>query len=148
MIGDRSNDYSNMDPMINQTSTDWASPRDPYSVTENGSRMGQDNLYLNNYDPMAKDDPDQAAYNYQLQQQEQQQLLVQQQQQEQLQQVQYQQQLQQEQYQQYQYKVEPVAYQGKRIAREYECYILIFFLSIELKHLVVVQRTKICHFLH
>jgi hypothetical protein len=118
VIGDRSNDYSNMDPMINRAPTDWTSPRDPYSITDDGSRLAQDNLYLNGYDPMVKEDPDQAAYNYQLQQQEQQQLLLQQQQQEeQMQQEQYQQQLQlqQEQYQQYQYKVEPVAYQGKQL---------------------------------
>ncbi len=110
---DRTNDFSNLDP-LNMPTDPWNSPRvgDPYSGTDDGSRIIQQdpNGYMTNYDP--KDDPNVVAYNYQLQQQQQQeqeqQLLLQQQQQ--------QLQLQQEQYQQYQqYKVEPVAYQGKQL---------------------------------
>ena len=109
---DRTNDFSNLDP-LNMATDPWNSPRggDPYSGTDDGSRIIQQdaNGYMTNYDP--KEDPNVVAYNYQLQQQQQeqeQQLLLQQQQQ--------QLQLQQEQYQQYQqYKVEPVAYQVKQL---------------------------------
>ena len=112
MVGDRTGDFSNMDPLLSRNVTDWTPQRDPYgSSTDEGSRMNPDNLYLNSYDPMNKGmDSMDSAYSYQLQQQqeqEQQQQLLLQQQQQQLQ-------LQQEQYQQYQYKPEQVTYPGKK----------------------------------
>jgi hypothetical protein len=108
-IGDRTNDFANLDPL--GQSADWGLNQDPYAVNDQDPRMMSEvsNGYLANYDQMSKDDPNVAAYNYQLQlqQQQEQQLLLEQQQQLQLQQ---------EQFLQYQqYKVEPATYTGKNI---------------------------------
>jgi hypothetical protein len=81
-------------------------------MSEDLARMtGPDNVYMNSFDAMSKEDPMDSSF-----QQEQEQLLLQQQQQQQQQQ---QLQYQQDQYAQYQYKVEPVAYQGKQNSCRY-----------------------------
>ena len=100
-MADRSNDFANLDPL--DQSADWGLNRDPYAVNDQDPRMmsQESNGYLTHYDQLPKDDTSVAAYNYQLQLQEEaeQQLLLQQQQ---------------EQFLQYQqYKVEPATYTGK-----------------------------------
>ena len=56
MAGDRTHDFSNHDPLLNQSATDRTPQRDPYSVQDGGSRIAQDNVYMNSYDSMTKMD--------------------------------------------------------------------------------------------